>query len=298
LGGILLLALLLRAALLLIAIHHGDRAIQPDSASYLNPALRLLSSGSYPSDSARRTPGYPLFIAFIYWLGGAHPILVILVQVLIGTASVYLTFRLGRKFLPAWTSLVGAFLLAISVESITNGFYLLTDTLFTFFLITVMLAWVRAYQEDRLVWCCIAALLMGICVLIRPEAEFLPALLALAWLFKKTIPWIRRIGLSGLFLGIYLASLVPWMVRNDALLGFPTISTIANYNLLYYNAVSLEANLRCRRIASARSDPPAGLPGTAGLRLGGYTGQRGSGRRDPRPPDHPRPPASLPLHSS
>jgi hypothetical protein len=42
------------------------------------------------------------------------------------------------------------------------------------------------------------------------------------------------------------ASLVvaPWIVRNYRLVGAPTLSTIASYNLLFYNAVSLEADLR------------------------------------------------------
>ena len=244
LGGILSVAFLLRAALLLAAARHIDRAFAPDSQSYLAPALKLLASGSYPADSALRTPGYPLFIAFVYWLGGPNPILVILAQVFVGTLSVYLTYRLGKELSTTWVALAGALLLAISVESITNGFYLLSDALFTLFLIAAMLAWVRAYRDHRLLWCGIAAVLMGLCVVIRPEAVYFPALPALAWLFSKGVNWLRRFGFAGMFLAIYLLAVLPWVVRNDRVLGIPTISTIANYNLLYYNAASLEANVR------------------------------------------------------
>ncbi len=243
-GGILLLAFLLRAALLLVAAQHLDRAFSPDTQTYIDPALKLLASGFYPADSAWRTPGYPFFIAFIYWLGGENPFLVILAQVFVSALTVYLTYQFGKKLFPHSVALIGAFLLAISVESITYTFELLTETLFTFFLIAVMLAWVNAYQQNSLLWCSISAILMGICVMVRPEAVFFPVLLALAWLFKKGIKRVRQLGFAGVFLGIYLLTLVPWLVRNNAVLGFPSISTITNYNLLFYNAASLEANLR------------------------------------------------------
>ncbi len=242
--GIVLLAFLLRAALLLVASGHIDRAISPDSPTYINPAIRLISGGGYPADGALRTPVYPLFIAFIYWIGGQNPFFIVLAQVFVGTLTVLLAYILGIQILSRTTALLGAFLLAISVESITGGFYLLTETLFTFIFLAGMIAWIKGYKRQNKLWLVVAAILMGLSVLCRPVAVYFPLLLALGLLLKKGAHFISRASHAGLFLGIFLILLVPWMVRNYYVVGFPTLSTISNYNMLYYEAASLEANLR------------------------------------------------------
>ena len=255
--GIVVLAFLLRATVLLVAAGHIERAYAPDTPTYLAPALKLLASGLYPADSAWRTPGYPLFLALIYRLGGGQPFLVVLAQVLLSTLTVFLTYRLGLRLLSRPAALIGTLLLAVSVESITQGFYLLTETLFTTLLAAGLLAWVRAWQEKRLLWTWVAALLLGLGTLVRPVAVFFPALLALAWFFRPGLAWLRRLSFAALLLAVYLLSLLPWLVRNQVVLGIPTISTISNYNLLYYNAASLEASLQHQSQAEVVAAYPA-----------------------------------------
>jgi 4-amino-4-deoxy-L-arabinose transferase-like glycosyltransferase len=256
LGGILLLALILRAVLLFAAARHVDRAFFPDTQTYLDPAMKLLANGSYPADSAMRTPGYPVFIALVYWLGGPHPFLLVLAQVLVGTVNVFLTYLFGKLLLPKPAALLGALFLAVSVESITSVFYILTETLFTAFLVAAMLAWVKGYREKSFIWTGIAALSMGACVLVRPVALFFPVMAALAWLFRKGVSLPRQAAFAGLFLGLYLLTLLPWVLRNEAVLGYPTISTISADAMLFYNAASLEASLRNVSEAEIRLEYP------------------------------------------
>jgi 4-amino-4-deoxy-L-arabinose transferase-like glycosyltransferase len=244
LWGIVLLAFLLRAALLLVATGYTSRAFQPDSQTYIDPAIELISSGGYPIVSALRTPIYPLFIAFIYWIGGQNPILIIAAQVVMGTLTVMLGYYLGVKVVTRPTALLGAFLLAVSVESITSVFYLLTETLFTFLFLAGIIAWIKGYKDREKLWLAAAAILMGLSALCRPVAIFYPLFLTLGLLLNKGIRWTGRIINSALFLGIFLLSIVPWIVRNIYVVGSPTISTISNYNLLFYEAASLEANIR------------------------------------------------------
>jgi 4-amino-4-deoxy-L-arabinose transferase-like glycosyltransferase len=243
---------LLRASLLLIAARHPDRAFTPDSSSYIDPAAHVLANGAYPSTGtalgtfgpATRTPGYPLFIALIYWLGGQDPFLIILVQVMIGTLTVYFTFRLGRRLLLEPPALLGALLLAVNPESITHVFYLLTETLFACLLVAAVLAWLKGHQEKRLLSYGIAALLMGACTMVRSIAVWFPMILWPGWLFGDRADRRRRLALSSLFVGVYLLTLMPWFARNLTVLGYPTLSTVANYNMLYSFAASLEADLR------------------------------------------------------
>ena len=244
LAGIILIGLALRGVMFAVSVAHPERTLQPDSQSYLAPALKLLSNGAYPADSAYRTPLYPFLIALVYALGGQNSLLVILVQVLLGTLVVFLTYALGVRILPKPTALIGTLLISIDLGSITNVFYILTETLFTFLLMAAILAWVEAIQQDKTTWLVISSTLMGLSVLCRPIAVYFPILLAAGLLFIKRRTWLRLLRQLVIYIGVFLVVLLPWVVRNEVLIGIPTVTTISNYNLLFYNAASLDANLR------------------------------------------------------
>ncbi|MGD0612473.1 MAG: glycosyltransferase family 39 protein [Anaerolineales bacterium] len=244
LTGIILIGLALRGVMFAVAVSHPERTFQPDSQSYLDPALKLLSNGAYPPDSAYRTPLYPFLIALVYALGGQNSLLVILVQVLLGALVVFLTYCLGVRILPKPAALIGALLISIDLGSITNVFYILTETSFTFLLIAAILAWVEAIQQDKTTWLIISSALMGLSALCRPIALYFPILLAAGLLFIKRRTWLGLLRQLAIYIGVFLVVLLPWVVRNELLIGIPTVTTISNYNLLFYNAASLDANLR------------------------------------------------------
>lgn len=242
--GILALAFILRAALLWIGVAHITRAFQPDSQGYIDPAIKLISTGFYPIDSAYRTPIYPLFIAIIYWILGQNPLMIIGAQVIIGTLTVWLSYHLGVKILSKPVALLGAFLLAISVESITSVFYILTETLFTFLFLAGLISWVNGCRKNSKLWLACAGILMGLSALCRPLAVYFPLFLALGLLINKGLTWKRRIVQAAVFIFLFLLSLAPWIIRNIYIVGSPTISTISSYNMLFYEAASVEANIR------------------------------------------------------
>lgn len=227
-----------------VAVSHPERTFQPDSQSYLDPALKLLSNGVYPADSAYRTPLYPFLIALVYALGGQNSLLVILVQVFLGTLVVFLTYGVGVRILPRPAALIGALLISIDLGSVTNVFYLLTETLFTFLLIGAILAWVEAVQQDKTTWLVISSALLGLSALCRPIALYFPILLAAGLLFMKHRTWLGFLRRLAIYIGVFLVVLLPWVVRNELVIGIPTVTSISNYNLLFYNAASLDANLR------------------------------------------------------
>jgi 4-amino-4-deoxy-L-arabinose transferase-like glycosyltransferase len=241
---IVILAFLLRGVLLLVAAGHISRVFQPDSQTYIDPAIKLLSSGMYPVDSALRTPVYPFFIAILYWIGGQNAILIVAAQVVLGTLSVLLSYYLGIKVISRPVALLGAFLLTVSIESITSVFYVLTETLFTFLFLAGMISWMNGYKERNKYWLAVAAILMGFSALCRPVAVYFPLILTIGLLFDKGTRRSSRMIHAALFLGIFIISLVPWLVRNIYIVGSPTISTISSYNMLFYEAASLEANSR------------------------------------------------------
>jgi len=247
--GILLIGLALRVLLFALAVAHPEHTFLPDSQSYLAPALKLLSTGLYPADEAYRTPLYPLLIALVYFLGGTNSLLVILVQVFLGTLVVFLTYRLGARILPRTAALIGALLIAIDLGAVTNVSYILTETFFTFLLIASILAWVNAIQQDKTSWLILSAALLGLSTLCRPIALYFPVLLAAGLLFVERRAWLGLLRRMAIFIGVFVLVLLPWVVRNELLIGLPTVTSISNYNLLFYNAASLDASLR--RISEA-----------------------------------------------
>ncbi len=244
LGGIILLALILRAILAIVAAQHIQRAFVPDTQSYLRPALELLSTGTYPTDSAWRTPLYPLFVALVYWMAGTNPVFIIGIQVVVSTIGVVLTYFLGMRLLPKPAALLAALLMAISVESITSAIYLMTETLFTFLFLGSMFSMVKVREQANWRWLVIAAILFGLSVLCRPIALYFPVLAVLILILDPHSRWSKRIQNGLVFLAVFAVVLFPWVLRNKVLYDLPTVTTISDYNLLFYNAAAVEANLR------------------------------------------------------
>jgi len=240
---ILLLGFVLRLSLLAVAMDHPERTYFPDSDEYISKGVAFLETGRYPADDALRTPLYPLLIALAYAVGGQAPVAVVAVQVLLSALTVWMTYALGMRLLPRPAALIGAFLMAISLESITQSFFILTETFFAFLFLAMMLTLVRAIQEDRLGWLAASGALLGLAVLCRPVGLYFAILPAVSFLFEKR-RWLERLARVGIWLGLFLAVLFPWLLRNISVLGVPTISTAGSHTLLYYDAASLEADLR------------------------------------------------------
>jgi 4-amino-4-deoxy-L-arabinose transferase-like glycosyltransferase len=240
----LVCALLLRGIILLVAIQYPSRTYQPDSQSYIQPALSLMKDHAYTYPSAIRTPVYPFFIAFSYILFGQTPIGIIVLQLIISLATVLLTYLLGIRLLSQNAAIIGSILVAISVEAITHVFFLLTETLFTFLFLGTIIAYVEAWQKQHKTWLVISAILMAFTVLCRPIVLPFPLLLAGMLIFRQNEHWRKRLYSGLAYLIIFAFVLFPWVLRNKIVVGIPTVSTISSASMLYYNAAILEAHLK------------------------------------------------------
>ena len=56
--------------------------------------------------------------------------------------------------------------------------------------------------------------------------------------------WVRMGTQTFLFIISIIAVILPWLLRNYGILKTVTLSTVSSYNLLFYNAASLEADLK------------------------------------------------------
>ena len=107
------------------ALGHGAGAAQP----YACGRLRAFCANEVIPYVASRMPGYPLFLAAIYVLGGGVKTVMVL-QALMGGMIVLLTYAVGRR-VSQGTGLMAAMLVTVDPLSIGFSAALLTETPFT-----------------------------------------------------------------------------------------------------------------------------------------------------------------------
>ena len=259
--AILAFALLVRGGFALLARDHDSNLSgwQP-----LRPEVEFLRTGLHSSDSqeylalargigagefgwggvpsAWRVPGYP----FLLFLLGRRLALVLLVQVLLGGATVALTWVTGRKKAGPVAAGAAAGLVAVDAGSVLMTGVLLAETLFTFLLVLGL--WLFVAQR-RLP----AAGVLGLAVLVRPVGVVL--ILPFVALLLARREWRHALAF-GLVLLLFPAG---WAARNAARFGRPALSTDGAFNLYYTHAGILAWEQTGRDEETVRQGLVAGL---------------------------------------
>lgn len=248
---IVLIALALRATLLVAVSANPERMYRRDSGKYLQPAVNLLNGFGFSQEPQApftpdtvATPVYPLFIAVLYKLFGESYFAIGLLQVILSAITAGLVYLLGCYLIPEIETRLGGIWFALSLVSITHAVFILTETVFSFLLLGAVGFVVVYWKRGQIRWLLIAGVVMGITILCRPIALYYPLVAAVLIGMIHLRKWKRALSAAAAFLGASVLIVSPWAVRNFGLLGSPTLSTITSHNLLLYNAVSLEADLR------------------------------------------------------
>jgi hypothetical protein len=136
---------------------------------------------------AKYPPGYPLLLAVLGWIGGLQ--LFKAGSMALTAASVWLTFRLGRRRLGDAQALLGAALLAVSPVLLDFSHLVLSEALFGFL---VLLSLAAARPGEGRLWLPLLAAAMAFLT----RTAGLALLLALAAHFLLTRD-VRRIAIGG-----------------------------------------------------------------------------------------------------
>jgi 4-amino-4-deoxy-L-arabinose transferase-like glycosyltransferase len=212
--------------------------ITDDSRIYANLATTWLQHGIYgqtpggshgqpitPTDA--RLPGYPAFLAAIFWLFGAGNYkAVLLAQVLIDLATCFIVADLARRTVSEGAAQI-AFLLAALCPFLANyAAAELTETLEIFFTALALdfaaAALNRMNEEQAALsrWAATGAAIAA-CILLRPDGGLVLAAvilyLALKAVASRRLPRAnaKLAVISLLTVALFsLAPLVPWAVRN------------------------------------------------------------------------------------
>jgi len=231
---ILVVAAVLRLGLLAWAWQSPQRLQTPDSAGYIALAHTLSSDGAFRQDDLPeifRTPGYPFFLVLGTVFGGSWWRFVLCLQIAIDVAAVYLTFLLGWMLHGERTGLWAAGFQAVSPLMIASSVRILSDTLFAFLLLLALLL-IVFHLRSRANWpVAAAAAVLAVACYVRPVG-LVPAGVCLVALLVGP----GRLRRAGIYLGILLGLLGPWVVRNAVVADYLGFSSFAGDSLYFFAA--------------------------------------------------------------
>ena len=242
------------AAFLLIWDGNPAKICAPDSASYFDTARALLHAGHFAVSPDQpevpqivRTPGYPVFLASLFFCFGENYAVLIFSQIALSLGTILLTYRLSARLWDDRRALAAAGLLALDLPSFMISQQVLTETLFTFALTLTVLAALEVLQPSKRIVLSVllCSVLLALTTLIRPVTYYALPLIFVAftiiWKRDFTWPW-RKIGLLGLtLLTPWLILIGGWQARNYLAAGTTTFSAIQGVNLLFYRGAAIVA---------------------------------------------------------
>lgn len=238
--------------LIIISIHfltiHFTKPLMFDSNEYLSISKNIFQNheysispvntedfkgfkGEYPT--RMRQPIYPLFLSLSFWLTGENKEFVLSLQLVLNILSYLLlykiaTFVFGDKYFSN-----SKFLLALYFPFWMLSTNILTETVFSFLLISTLFVFLKALIKSDIKLFLYSGIILGIAFLTRPIALFIILILGLVLLLyypiKKSIySWVM------FFIGFILI-ITPWFLRNVFVLDDKTpLSSDGGYN--FYSA--------------------------------------------------------------
>jgi 4-amino-4-deoxy-L-arabinose transferase-like glycosyltransferase len=180
-------------------------------------------------------PLYPLFLAVIKIFFGAENFAAArIIQAFLGAMIPVVILVFGIRVFGLRNSLFAAIILALYPPLIYFSRLLMTETLYTFFLVTAILLALMQNQMGKM-GIFFSGIFFGLACLTRSVLlGFLPFLVIWTWLQNKS----KRKGLfnASLIIFGFLFVITPWTMRNFSVHGkFVPISTKAGWNLYFYN---------------------------------------------------------------
>ncbi len=179
--------------------------------------------------------GYPLFLAIVYRTFGHHYFVVEFINVLLSLCICAFTYLVAKRLTSPVSARLTLVVLALFPSQIFFTNVLASEIIFTVLLLLVVYLLLK--QEVRPAICLpvTVGVLLGLLILIRAVALFLPLLVVFFYLRSK-----RRSGLilrdAVLTILVAFLTLFPWMLRNKKTLGVFTVATSGGINLYIGNS--------------------------------------------------------------
>lgn len=207
---------------------------ESDAHTYYRLAYSLLDGVGYrysldSPPTARRTPGYPIFLAFMFKAFGRDFNAVRMAQIILDVISTYLVFVICMLlFQNRLAGILASLAYAVYLPAVISVTYIMTETLYTFLLLAFVATCLLAMKAQRYELFGVSGILFGIATLTRPVPLPLPlVLLVIAMIWKRSL-WKGFLVLSVAF----SLTMMPWAFRNKRDVGkFVPAGTLTGMNL-------------------------------------------------------------------
>ncbi|TSC71886.1 MAG: hypothetical protein G01um101470_466 [Parcubacteria group bacterium Gr01-1014_70] len=200
-----------------------------DARGYWNLAHNIVAQQEFYIEderfiAIRRPPGYPLFIAAFQSLPleeKTAQYIVSMLQILLAALSVALLYRLMRQITAEKIARGAALFFALEPNSAYYSTLLLSDALFVFLLLVFVYVFLTKESRSASFW---ASILLGLSMLVRPIAQFFPAVAILFLLYTRSFRRETIVRSAAFCIGVLLFTL-PWMIHNQHVAGSFDISS-------------------------------------------------------------------------
>jgi 4-amino-4-deoxy-L-arabinose transferase-like glycosyltransferase len=203
-----------------------------DEADYHAIATHLVDGHGFVANdqegpTARRPPGYPVFLSLLYRVTGVNTAAGRIAQVILGVIVVWLTVLVARAWFGATAAVWAGWFAALNPFLIFLSGYLLTENLYLVFMLgaLVVAATPQSVAHARPMRAAAVGALLALAALTRPSG--LPMLewaLAATFLFGAA-PWRSRTVAVVIAGAAFLAVMSPWLLRNARVVGAPVLTT-------------------------------------------------------------------------
>jgi hypothetical protein len=206
-------------------MHRRFQVRLPDSELYERYAETVYDGRAYEvdGDRARRSPGYPIFIAVCWRLAGAKHSdrAVFWCQAICGTLTCVVVYWLAQALepqgLPPGAAAATLALTLLDPYAVVLAAFELSETLFTFLIVLAVLLAKDVRSRLSMPRALAAGVVAGVAILVRPSGMLLAPVAAVMW-------WLavrRTVGSVPIFVAClgFVAAVAPWWVRNARTFG-------------------------------------------------------------------------------
>ncbi|MCX7427993.1 MAG: glycosyltransferase family 39 protein [Planctomycetia bacterium] len=185
--------------------------------------------------SAFRPPLYPWLLVPCVAMGPEGRVAIDVLHVLLGVATVWITYRLARRCrLGGWSWLAAA-LVALDPILLGQSAVVMTETAATFLVALAMLCLARTVESPTPRRAAESGVVLALASLCRPELLiWMVACVPLLLIVVET--WPARLKVLGTLATAAVVVLSPWVARNQVQFGRPIVTTThGGYTLLLGN---------------------------------------------------------------
>ena len=157
--------------------------------------------------------GYAYFLALFYWAFGNYPAIPLVAQAILNATIPLMLYHIVRGEMTERIAVMAALLVGLLSFNTVYASTQASDAVCTVLVVAAILCFQRGERRQRPAFFVLAGLLAAAAYQFRPNLVLFPAFIAAGYLVFRAREG-RRLTHVAVFLAVFVAGAVPWIVRN------------------------------------------------------------------------------------